>query len=558
MGCQVVNLLSGIVPYLPEDVENYTRRHWWKGLTLSDLFDRACDTHPDKEGFVDTVNQYTYGQAREMVDRLAIALMNLGIKSTARILIQLPNWNEFVFAYFACQKIGAITVLLIDRYRQYEINQMIKLTGATGWIVPTTYKKTDFIPIIDDVLAENSQIKHIITVRGTHDRPGFYSLEKLIENTQLTESVLQKLSDRNPDAMQVAHMGPTGGTTGDPKIVPRIHNSLVCSVEYSSLSWDQHCEDSNLIAGPIGHDLSFTKCFMGSIITVGKVVFLDNTDNRAICETIEKEKITSIVWVPTLAQRLLGYEKLDQYDLSSLRKMHVGGGASHPEMIHNVMKRLRMKFYNGYGGTEGMTTVTRSIDDFETICHTVGRPTFPHDVYKVVNHIGDEQPANMPGELILKGPGVFSGYFNNPTENARVFTKDGFFRTGDIAKIDEKGYITLTGRFKEMINRGGESISATVIERLINQHPDVSVVAVVSMPDPVMGEKACAYIEPVEGKKLNSEIIIGFLKEKKASVLELPERIEFVEKMLYTKAQKLDKKAIREDIRMKLETEKKL
>ncbi len=368
----------------------------------------------------------------------------------------------------------------------------------------------------------------------------------------MTEDNLARLASMRPDPMQVAHMGPTGGTTGVPKIVPRTHNSLITGTEYCSKSWDQSNEDINLLAGPIGHDLTFSKGLIGSIITCGKVILLDSPDDKEVCEAMEREKITSIIWVPALAQRLLQYRDLHKHDLSSLKKMHSAGGASHPDLVKDVTEKLKMKFYNGYGGTEGMTTITRTTDDLETICTTVGRPTCPYDTYKVLDQDGNELPPNMEGELVLKGPGVFTGYYNNPEENKQAFTEDGFFRTGDVAKIDENGYIRLTGRIKEMINRGGESISATQIERLINRHPDVAAVAVIPMPDPVMGERVCAYIEPKAGAQLTFDDIISFLKGEKASVLQLPERIEFIDAMPYTGAQKLDKRYLREDIENKL------
>jgi non-ribosomal peptide synthetase component E (peptide arylation enzyme) len=477
--------------------------------------------------------------------------MDLGIQPLDRVLVQLPNWNEFVFAYFSLQKIGAIPVLLIDRYRQLEINRLISLTGATSWIVASRYRKTDYVPIIHDVLKEHSDLKHVITVRGEVDQQIFSGLESLIEAAQLTADNLARLAERRPDPMQVAHMGPTGGTTGAPKIVPRTHNSLINGIEYCAKSWEQSNQDINLLAGPVGHDLTFSKGFMGSIVTLGKIIFLDSTDDKEICETIEREKVTSIIWVPTLAQRMIQYEGLGKHDLSSLKKMHSAGGASHPDLVKDVTHKLKMKFYNGYGATEGMTTITRTTDDLETICTTVGRPTCPYDTYKVIDKAGNELPADSQGELVLKGPGVFTGYYNNPVENREAFTEDGFFKTGDVAKIDGKGYITLTGRIKEMINRGGESISATEIERLINRHPDVAAVAVVPMPDPIMGERVCAYIEPRTGVQLTFEEIISFLKEQKASVIQLPERIEFIDAMPYTGVQKLDKKALREDIEKK-------
>ncbi len=548
----MVKFLDGFVPYQKKAAEKYDKFRWWSGLTFGDILDRAADIHPEKEAFVDGKTRLTYGEAREKTNKLAIGLMDLGIQPLDRVLIQLPNWNEFVFAYFAVQKIGAITVLLIDRYRQFEINRLISLTGATSWIVASRYRNTDYAPIIDDVLKEHPEMKNVVAVRGERDQKPFASLRRLIEKTQLTEDNLARLAARRPDPMQVAHMGPTGGTTGAPKIVPRTHNSLVNGTEYCCKAWEQSIEDINLLAGPIGHDLTFTKGFIGSIFTLGKVIFLDSTDNQDICETIQREKVTSIIWVPTLAQKMLRYDALDKYDLSSLKKMHSAGGASHPDLVKDVAEKLRMKFYNGYGGTEGMTTITRPRDDLEVVCTTVGRPTCPYDTYKVIDRDGNELPPNGEGELVLKGPGVFTGYYNNPEENKKVFTKDGFFRTGDMAKIDEKGYITITGRIKEMINRGGESISATEIERLINRHPGVAAVAVIPMPDPLMGERVCAYIQPKLGAQLGFDGIISFLKEQKASVLQLPERIEFIDAMPYTGVQKVDKKSLREDIERKL------
>jgi len=253
---------------------------------------------------------------------------------------------------------------------------------------------------------------------------------------------------------------------------------------------------------------------------------------------------------------MLQFEDLDKYDLSSLKKMHSAGGASHPDLVKAVTERLNMKFYNGYGATEGMTTITRTTDDLDMICTTVGRPTCPYDTYKVIDPEGNDLPLNTSGELVLKGPCVFTGYYNNPEENKAVFTKDGFFRTGDVAKIDEKGYIRLTGRIKEMINRGGESISATEIERLITRYPDVAEVAVIAMPDPLMGERVCAYIQPKAGAKMSFDEVIRFLKGQKASVLQLPERIEFIDAMPYTGAEKLDKKSLLVDIEKKLHADR--
>jgi len=547
----MVKLPEGVVPYKPDDEQTYIKRGWWRGLTLGDYLDRAADVHPNKVAFIDRVGSCTYRQAREKVERLAVGMIQLGIRSLDRVLIQLPNWNEFVFAYFACQKIGAIPVLLIDRYRKFEIDRLLKITGATAWIVPKRTHKFDFVPMILDVLKDHPDVRQVITVRGKMDGGDFESLENLIEENEMTTETRSLLADHRPDPRQVAHMGPTGGTTGNPKIVPRTHNSLACGVEFCSMAWEQHCEDINMIVGSVGHDLSFSKGLLGSVITMGTLVFQESTDIADILGTIQREHVTSIIWVPTLAQKMLQHEGIGDFDLSSLKKMHSGGGASYADMVKEIMERFKIRYYNGYGGTEGMTCIARSTDDVDTVCRTVGAPTFPHDIYKVVDFGGNTLPPNTPGELWVKGPCVFSGYFRNPEENASVFDPDGFFKTGDLATISEDGYITICGRIKEMINRGGESISATDIEKLIIRNPKVASVAVIPVPDKLMGERVCACIETKNNAAMTFEDIIDFLKSQNASVLQLPEHIVFIESMPLTKAGKVDKQAMRKFVEEK-------
>jgi non-ribosomal peptide synthetase component E (peptide arylation enzyme) len=551
-------LLEGATPYREEDAARYLRDGWWRGLALSDWLDRAADTHPNEVGFIDSESRLTYGQTREQSIRLAVGLVRLGIRPLDRVMIQLPNWNEVAPLYFALQRIGAIPVMLIDRYREHEIERLAELSGASAWVVPLRFRKTDYLPIIEHVLGHNRAIKQVITVRGEATEQGFASLRRLIDETEPTLAELDQLAALRPDPMQVAHMGPTGGSTGTPKIVPRTHNSLGATAEFCSQAWTLDRGDTNLIVGSIGHDLSYTKGFLGSVITMCPVVLLDATDSESICKTVEREKVTAVVWVPTLAQRLLEFEDLDNYDLTSLAKMHSGGAAALPGLIEKVTTRLGVTFFNGYGATEGMTTITAATDDLQTIISCVGRPSCPGDEYKVVDFDGRTLPTGESGELLVKGPGVFTGYYLNDEENSKAFDADGFFRTGDVARISEDGCVTITGRIKEMINRGGESMSATVIEKLMDRHPDIAAVAVVAMPDPLMGERVCAYVQPRTGCDLTFEAVVTFLREEKASVLELPERIEFVAEMPYTPAHKTDKKALQADIAAKLAAEQKL
>jgi len=545
--------LEGIIPYKEEDAEKYNRLRWWPGLTFGDILDKAADVYPEKEAIVDDTERLTYAELREKTDRLAIGLMDLGIQPLDRVLLQLPNWHEFVVAYFALQKIGAIPVILIARYRQYEINHLARLSGAAAWIVAETFKKTDFLPIIKDVVAENPRIKNVIITRG-EPRKGYQNLEALIHNAERNESNRHRLAVCRPDPMEVAHMGPTGGTTGLPKIAPRTHNAVLCKAEYSARACEISHETVCLIVAPAAHDLPFANGICTTIFACGELVMMNQTDPESICRIIQTEKIDTVIWVPTMTYRVVNYERLKDFDLGSLKRIHAGAGVSTPELIHDAVDKLGCAYLSGYGGTEGMQTLTRTHSDMDTICRTIGKPTCPYDTYKVIDSEGNVLPPNAPGELVVKGPSMFTGYYNMPEENAKVFTEDGFFRTGDLAMIDETGYITLSGRLKDMIKRGGESIFAPEIEKLISGHTDVALVAVVGMPDPEMGERICAYIEPAEGAVLTFDQIIGYLKDQGASVLQYPERIEFTAKMPLTPAGKINKRAIREDIAEKLKS----
>jgi non-ribosomal peptide synthetase component E (peptide arylation enzyme) len=327
-------------------------------------------------------------------------------------------------------------------------------------------------------------------------------------------------------------------------------------VEYAARACEFNNHDICLVAAPASHDLSFSMAICITIFTFGKLVMLDSFEPQVVCETIQKENVTAIVWVPTLASRLIHFDGLQNYNLSSLKKMHCGGGVSSPELIKGVHEKLQCTFFNGYGGTEGMSLLTRPHFSLERVCNSVGRPTCPYDSYKITDENGNELPPGTPGELIVKGPGLFSGYYKMPQENEKVFDQNGYFRTGDMAMINAEGDYVLTGRLKEMINRGGESISSTDIENLMLTHPGIITTAVVPMPDPELGERVCAYVQCAPGAELDFEKIISFLKDQGASSLQLPERIEFVDELPYTKAEKIDKQALIKHIKIKIESEK--
>jgi len=544
--------IDGFTEYAKEDREKYNNRRWWLGMTWGDMFDKATDIYPDKVGLVDGLGQWTYTQLREKVDRLAISLIKLGIKPRDWVLLQFPNWHEYVITFFAMQKIGALTLLLIPRHNESEINHLCALTKPVAWVVPEQYGKIDYQPIVDDVLKENPQIKHVIQIRA--EKGGRYmTLEGLIAEAELTKENLKAIDDRRPDPDEVSHIMPTGGTTGLPKASVRTHNSYITNVEYHSRAWGISSTDTVMVVTPVGHSMAMHWGIGAAFFNFAKLVLLDSVQAEDICEVIQNEKVTAIPSVPALITRVIAMEGLHKYDLSSLRTISLGGAPSTPELIRTVNDRLKCTVINGFGSSEGTNTATRPGDTIDIICNSVGRPVCPYDTIKIIDEKGQEVPFGAEGELVSKGPGIFTGYFKSQEENSQIFTQDGFFKTGDKARKDQFGNITITGRIKDIINRGGEKISALEIEHRLSTHPAIHETAVVGMPDQVLGERICAYVVPKEGTNPTFDDIIAFLKGNGASVQQLPERIELVKDLPVTKVGKVDKNALREDIKKRLE-----
>jgi len=544
--------IEGFTEYDAKDAELYNRMRWWLGLTWGDVLDKMSDLYPRKVGLVDDTGRLTFGELRQKADRLALGLLELGIQPTDRVLLQVPNWREYVWAFFALQKVGAIPVLLLPRHNEIEIAYLSQLTAAKAWILPLKYRRIDYLPIIANVRRKSSSIQHVITVRED-PTDGFLRMEDLAEQARPTRESFSLLADRRPDPMEVAQIMPTGGTTGLPKAAPRTHNSFLCNAEYHSKAWEINSADTVLTIAPVSHAQGMFCGVGGAFINYAKLVLIDSTDPADICRVIEKERVTAIPTVPALVLRLVNFDGRSDFDLSSLKKIYAGGAPSPPDLVMSVREKLGCAFVNAFGSSEGTNSMTRLDDDVAVICNTVGVRCCPYETYKIIDADGNELLPNTVGEFVSKGPGIFTGYFGAAEDNRKIFTPEGFLRTGDLAKIDEAGCITITGRIKDIILRGGENISAVEIENLISMHQQVEAVAVIGMPDKELGERICAYVQTHRGPGvLAFEDIIAFLKSKGASVLQLPERVVFVDSLPLTKVGKADKKALREDIRQRM------
>jgi len=527
------------------------------------MLDRSCDLYPYKEALATEGMRLTYRQLKEWTDRAAIAFLELGIKKLDRVLLQIPNWGEFVFAYYGLHKIGAIPVMCIPRFSQREVEHFCEITEAKAWMVPLKFEKIDYKPMIESVRSRSSFLKHILVIDSTaiEGKPlpqGTLSFNSLLNKVDLKKYPKDYLQSFKPDPEEICHLMPTGGTTGLPKLVPRTHNDWLCNVEYRAKAWQRSPHDITLIATPVTHNMAIEVSMNPSFFTGGKAVMIPSTRPREILEAIEKEKVTTTILAVAQVQQIVDFPELDQYNVSSLQVIATGGSYMPPEVIRKVFNKLKCKFYNVYGSSEGPCTQTRFEDPEEVIFHTVGWPICPYDEFKVIDSNGRELPQGEEGELVVRGPCIFRGYYKSDAENREAFTPDGFYRTGDIAKFDREGRLVITGRSKDIIIRGGENVSAKEVEELIRGHFKVEQVAAVGMPDPILGERVCVFIKTKRNEAISFEEIISYLKEKKTSVLYLPERIEMIDEMPLTNVGKVDKKSLREQIQEKLKAEGKI
>ena len=533
--------------YDAEAARRYEKKRWWLGLTLGDILDKNADVYPTKEALVAGTRRYTYAELRLLADRVAFGLLAKGLRRGDRVMLQLPNWPEFIIAHYALQKAGLVMVLLTVNHTAREISHLAALTEPKGWILPATYREKDYLPLVDKVTGELPGLDKVI-VAGEASVPGFLNFNDLPAFDAEPDAIADVLAGARPDPGDVCYLLPTGGTTNLPKCAVRTHNDYLCNVEYKSRAWDINTTDISLVGTTVGHNLALLVSISGPLFHGAKIVLLDSTRPRDFCQAIQDEKATCASLVPTLASRIAADDHLDEYDLSSLIKIYVGAANSPPGLVERVEERLGCRYFNAFGMVEGPCSQTRPSDPFEVRSETIGRPVCPYDDFQTLDPDGNKTPVGVEGELAAKGPGIFSGYFRNSQTNQFAFTPDGYFRTGDLAVIDENQRIRITGRIKDIIIRGGENISARDVEDIISSHPSVEYVAAVGMPDEDLGEQVCAFVKPIDGARLSPEEIVAHMKGYEVSRALIPGCIEMVDQIPLTAAGKADKKVLRKAI----------
>lgn len=544
-------MLEGCVPWPPEFAARYRQKGYWEDITLREMLDASVQRYGDKPALVYGERRISYRELAYEVDRLAARLHDAGLRTSERVVLHLPNTPEFVSTFFALATIGVIPVLALPAHRHTEIRHFIRHSGAVAYFIPTVIRDFDYRRLAEDVRAELSPQLRSVFVAG----PPLAGQLALPGDSNCASTAAPVPAFR-PDPTEVALMLLSGGTTGLPKLIPRTHNDYICNCKASGRVARLDTGSVFLAVLPLAHN--YTLASPGVLATLangGTVVIAPGISAEIVMPLIERERVTHVAAAVPLVVNWLRDWVPGKHDLTSLRVLINGGARLAPELRQRVRDQLGCQFQEDYGTGEGLLNMTRLDDPDELVLNSSGAPVCADDEIKVVDDLGQELPDGEAGELICRGPYTIRGYYKAPQADAAAFTEDGFYRMGDVVRKAGR-YVYAVGRKKDLINRGGEKISAEEVENLILRHPAVDNVCIVAMPDAVYGERACAFIAPKVGCSITLSQLIDFLLAQQIAKFKLPERLEIVDRFPLSPAGKILRRDLRTMIEQKLTAER--
>ena len=546
-------MLAGCIPWPGDLARIYREKGYWQEITLAEVLDRAAARGPDRVALVHGATRVTFGEVKARADRLAAHFVALGLKPRDRVIFQLDNRPELVYAFFALMRVGIIPVMALPPHRKYEIGHFLRHSGAVGYLIPQEVRRFDYRPLAAELAAEIPELRHVL-VCGTA-LAGQTSLTALLEDEPPAWATAA-LPTHRPPPDEVALMLLSGGTTGLPKLIPRTHNDFLCGASAAAAAAAFDADTVFCAVLPMAHNYTLAAPgVLGTFSRSGRVVIAPDTEAETIFALIERERVTAISAAVPLVAKWMASAVPERHDLTSLRLFMNGGAKLAPEMRRRIEWRIGCTFVESFGTGEGLLNQTRLDDPDEIRFDSSGRPVCPGDEIKIIDEDGNELPDGTVGELAARGPYTIRGYYNAPEINARAFTADGFYRMGDAVK-KVGGYLYVEGRKKDLINRGGEKISSEEIENLILGNPKVESVCVVAMPDDVYGEKACAFVILAPGQTMTLPELTAFLLAQGIAKFKLPERLEVTDEFPISPAGKILRRELRSAIAAKIAAEK--
>lgn len=525
----------------------YRQQGLWGDASLADYWQQTARAMPDKIAVVDNHGaSYTYSALDHAASCLANWMLAKGIESGDRIAFQLPGWCEFTVIYLACLKIGAVSVPLLPSWREAELVWVLNKCQAKMFFAPTLFKQTRPVDLILPLQNQLPQLQQIVGVDKLAPATSSLSLSQIIaDNTPLTTAI-------TTHGDELAAVLFTSGTEGLPKGVMLTHNNILASERAYCARLNLTWQDVFMMPAPLGHATGFLHGVTAPFLIGARSVLLDIFTPDACLALLEQQRCTCMLGATPFVYDLLNVLEKQPADLSALR-FFLCGGTTIPKKVARECQQLGIKLLSVYGSTESSPHAVVNLDDpLSRFMHTDGYAAAGVEI-KVVDDARKTLPPGCEGEEASRGPNVFMGYFDEPELTARALDEEGWYYSGDLCRMDEAGYIKITGRKKDIIVRGGENISSREVEDILLQHPKIHDACVVAMPDERLGERSCAYVVlKAPHHSLSLKEVVAFFSRKRVAKYKYPEHIVVIEKLPRTASGKIQKFLLRKDIMRRL------
>jgi cyclohexanecarboxylate-CoA ligase len=526
-------------------IDRYTSQGFWLDRVITDDLDDVAARTPDKVAAIDPRGQITYGELKRLSDRAALGLLELGIRPGDVVSFQLPNWIEFLVIHFAVTRIGAVNNPLIPIYRDREVGFMVSLARSKLIVVPQTFRGFDYPAMVKRLRPGWPDLQHVLVVDGQAGE-GVTTWEEFIATPWEERRDPAELVSLRPDPNHVTLLIFTSGTTGEPKGVMHTHNTLVAANEPLAERLGVNSESVIHMASTFAHLTGFLYGARLPTQLGATGVYQDVWKAEQFVTLVDKHRITYTSAATPFLYDLLNARNLAEHDVSSLKRFCCMGAPIPRAIVREAKEKLpTVTVLGGWGQSENaLVTLGIPGDPEEKIVERDGFP-WPGMRIRVVDSSGSVLPPGQEGRLQVVGPFLFVGYYERLEMTRESFT-DEWFDTGDLASIDEDGYVSISGRTKDVIIRGGENIPVVYVENALHENPKLESVAVVGLPDPRLQERACAVVSLKPGvEDFTFEEMQQFLGDKGVAKQYWPERLEVFPDLPRTASGKIQKFQIR-------------
>ena len=519
----------------------------WANRTLDDDLRRHARERGEKLALVDRRWRLTYGELDRLAQRVACGLLELGVGAGDVLSIQLPNWAEWLIVHCAATRIGAVTNSIGAVYRQREVGYILEHASASVVVIPDVFRGFSYTAMIDELRPRLSHLRHVLVV-GDRVPDGMQSFPRFVDTPWEDRDSAADVAARRPDPNAVTTLMFTSGTEANPKGVMQTHNSLGAGTRQPAEAMGWTADDVVFMPSPIGH---ITAVLLGARVPIMygmTAVWQEYWNAEEAVALIAREGCTFTFSATPFLHGLVHAPNANRDTLRSFRLFGCGGAPIPRELIRRAEDLHGFRVAACYGSSEALVNSMTTADVPRDRRYTTdGRILDGQDARVVDPETGVERSAGEAGELQVRTPALFAGYYRDPVRTQEVLDDDGWYSTGDLCVLDGP-YVSVVGRKKDMIIRGGANISAREIEELLFTHPKVAAVACVAMPDPVLAERVCAFVICAPGEPLAFDEMIAFLKAQRIAAWKLPERLEVRDAFPMTPSGKVQKYLLREEI----------